>query len=122
MGKKKHIWHCYHCNSECMIYKKGKKHHVIVCPRHGIIAENPGMGALIGGALGSVVPGVGTAIGAGIGTTAEYGLGYLKKRKEEKAAAQIQQESIPRSVAPPRMRQSSEDRLLKLIQAEKSIR
>lgn len=38
---KKHAFHCQHCNNELEIFKKGKKHRVLVCPQCGIIATNP---------------------------------------------------------------------------------
>jgi hypothetical protein len=40
MAKKKHPFHCEKCNSECMIYKKGKGHRVFVCPECGVLATN----------------------------------------------------------------------------------
>lgn len=73
MRKTKRQFHCEKCNSPCTIYKKGKKHRVLVCPRCGVLATNPfSAGGALGGAatgatIGSVVPGVGTAIGAGVG-------------------------------------------------------
>lgn len=38
---KKRTFHCAVCGSPCEIYKKGKKHRVIVCSRCGVIASNP---------------------------------------------------------------------------------
>jgi hypothetical protein len=58
---KKHLWHCERCGNECMIYKKGKNHKVLVCPHHGVIATNPISGlvkGLVKGGL-SAVPVVG---------------------------------------------------------------
>jgi len=37
---KKHPFHCENCESECMIYKKGKSHRVLVCPNCGVLATN----------------------------------------------------------------------------------
>ncbi len=39
--KRKHQFHCETCGSPCEIYKKGKKHRVLVCPKCGVIATNP---------------------------------------------------------------------------------
>lgn len=41
MVKKKHIYHCSKCGSPCTIYKKGKTHRLLSCPRCGILASNP---------------------------------------------------------------------------------
>jgi len=41
--KKAHKFHCQKCDSECEIYKKGKKHRVLVCPECGVLATNPGV-------------------------------------------------------------------------------
>ncbi len=41
MKKKKHVFHCGVCESPCEIYKKGKSHRVLVCPKCGVIASNP---------------------------------------------------------------------------------
>ncbi len=41
MAKKKHQFHCEKCGQPCEIYKKGKKHRVLVCPECGVIATNP---------------------------------------------------------------------------------
>lgn len=38
--KKRHF-HCEKCGSEIAIYRKGKKHRVMVCPGCGILASNP---------------------------------------------------------------------------------
>jgi hypothetical protein len=83
---KKHSFHCQVCNSELTIYKKGKKHRVLVCPTHGIIATNPfslkgaAGGAILGAELGSVVPILGTAAGALAGGA----IGALTGRKSPK--------------------------------------
>lgn len=39
--KQKRQFHCEKCGSPCEIYKKGKKHRVLVCPKCGVIATNP---------------------------------------------------------------------------------
>lgn len=64
--KKKHQFHCQHCNSPCEIYKKGKGHKVLVCPHCGVIATNPisFKGAL--GAAASSIPLVGGLVSYGI--------------------------------------------------------
>lgn len=41
MRKKKHQFHCVKCGSEAYIYKKGRSHRLMVCPKCGIIASNP---------------------------------------------------------------------------------
>lgn len=87
MRKQKHQFHCEKCNSGCTIYRKGKKHRVLVCPRCGVLATNPFSaggaltGAATGATLGSVVPGIGTAAGAAAG-----GLigGFLDGGQDEK--------------------------------------
>jgi len=40
MAKKKHAFHCEKCDSECMIYRKGRAHRVLVCPKCGVLATN----------------------------------------------------------------------------------
>ncbi len=40
MAKKKHPFHCENCEAECIIYKKGKNHRVLVCPNCGVLATN----------------------------------------------------------------------------------
>jgi len=73
--KRKRQFHCERCGAACEIYKKGKKHRVLVCPTCGVLATNPisgrARGALSGAAtgatIGSVVPGLGTGAGAAIG-------------------------------------------------------
>lgn len=75
----KHTFYCEMCKSPCTLYKKGKGHRVLICPRCGVLATN-GLGTIIGGAIGSIVPGAGTVIGAGVGTAVE---GLLKKKPKE---------------------------------------
>lgn len=41
MKKRKHQFHCEKCGSPCEIYKKGKNHRVLVCPKCGVLATNP---------------------------------------------------------------------------------
>ena len=53
MKAKKHVFRCERCGAECMIYKKGKNHRVLVCPTCGVLATN-GLLKKIGGFLGSV--------------------------------------------------------------------
>lgn len=38
---KKKLFHCEKCGNACEIYKKGKKHRVLVCPQCGVLATNP---------------------------------------------------------------------------------
>lgn len=40
MAKKK-LWYCGNCGNPCKIYKRGKKHRVLVCPKCEVIASNP---------------------------------------------------------------------------------
>jgi len=66
MKKNKHAFHCEHCNSECMIYKKGKSHRVLVCPHCGVLATNGkfkdilktvgGITSIGSGTLGAMLP------------------------------------------------------------------
>ena len=84
--KKKRSFHCQTCGCACEVYKKGKKHRVLVCPKCGVLATNPfsfgrtASGALLGAEIGSIVPGVGTAVGAGVGGV----IGSLTGRKSKK--------------------------------------
>lgn len=41
MGKKGRTWHCGHCGSPCYLTKGKGKHRFLICPRHGVIANNP---------------------------------------------------------------------------------
>jgi hypothetical protein len=41
MMKKKRQLHCGICGSPSEFYKKGRKHRVLICPKHGVIASNP---------------------------------------------------------------------------------
>jgi len=41
MARKKRQFHCHECGSPTEIYKKGRGHRVLVCPRCGILATNP---------------------------------------------------------------------------------
>jgi len=60
----KHNFHCEKCASECTIYKKGKNHRVLVCPKCGVLATNPfSLGKAIGG-IAKTVPFLGQAVGA----------------------------------------------------------
>lgn len=88
---KKHPFHCQKCNNVIEIFKKGKKHRIMVCPLCGVIATNPfslagaGSGALLGAELGSIVPGIGNVAGAviGGGIGAFSSGGSKKKAKSE---------------------------------------
>jgi len=70
MARKKRQFHCEKCSSPCMIYRKGKAHRVLVCPRCGILATNPFSfkralgGGLTGAAAGAPIAGVGAIPGA----------------------------------------------------------
>lgn len=54
--KKKHVFHCAKCNSPTQIYKKGKGHRVLICPKCGILASNPL--PLLAMAASSLIPSV----------------------------------------------------------------
>jgi transcription elongation factor Elf1 len=41
MGKKKRTFHCNDCGTPCTVYKKGKGHRILVCPKCGVLASNP---------------------------------------------------------------------------------
>ena len=54
--KKKRQFHCNECNSACEMYKKGKKHRVLICPKCGVIASNPlPLAALAASAIPAVI-------------------------------------------------------------------
>lgn len=40
MARNKHHFHCEKCKAECIIYKKGRGHRVLVCPNCGVLATN----------------------------------------------------------------------------------
>lgn len=80
MAKKKPSFHCQACGNPCTIYKKGKGHRVLVCPKCGVLATNPTaisrkLGNIIagldetylGGAGGEIIPGLGRAEAARAG-------------------------------------------------------
>lgn len=120
IARKKRSFRCNMCQSECTIYKKGRKHRVLVCPRCGVLATNPGLGATIGAGIGSaILPGAGTAVGGFLGNIAETAL--FKKK-----AAGSSGIDLPAGVAP-QQRQviaknvlSNFERALLLEQLEKS--
>jgi hypothetical protein len=77
MAKKHdHHFYCEHCKAQCMIYRKGKHHRVLVCPHCGVLATNG-----LGGAIAKIgaktllksIPGVGTAISLAEGAAEIYG-------------------------------------------------
>lgn len=65
--KTDHTFYCEKCKSGCMIYKKGKKHRVLVCPNCGVLATNGLFSKLAKGAMkiGKSVPLLGTALSIG---------------------------------------------------------
>jgi len=75
--RKRRQFHCQECGSACEIYKKGKKHRVLVCPQCGILATNPL--PLLAAAAPSLLKG---AVGLGKKALGAIGLG-----KKETAAA-----------------------------------
>lgn len=111
MARKKHDFHCKKCNSTCTIYKKGKGHRVLVCPRCGVLATNPfsvsdTLGdAAAGAAIGSIVPGIGTTAGAIIGGGIGAVSGYLGGEDKPKHV----EGSVPHHE---RARMNSDQRLL----------
>ncbi len=71
MVKQKRQFHCEICGSECMIYNKGKKHRVLVCPSCGVLATNPfSLRKAVKGVAKSV-PVLGQVLGATEGFTSE---------------------------------------------------
>lgn len=88
----KRIFHCNTCAKPCTVYKKGKKHRVLVCPSCGVLATNPfsfgraAGGASAGAAVGSVIPGAGTAVGAALGGIIG-GFGGSSESKESQGGA-----------------------------------
>ena len=36
----KNTFYCDNCDSPCMIYRKGSRHRVLVCPKCGVLATN----------------------------------------------------------------------------------
>lgn len=66
MKNRKHQFHCEKCGSPCEIYKKGKKHRILVCPTCGVLATNPLpllAGMLAGKAIKTGVKAVSSAVG-----------------------------------------------------------
>ena len=94
MGKKKGF-HCHSCGLPCEIFKKGRKHKVLVCPKCGVLATNPiswakaGEGAALGATLGSVVPGIGTGIGGAVGGIVGGVSGLFKKGSKRTAPKEV---------------------------------
>lgn len=87
MARKKANFHCDKCHSACTIYKKGRKHRVLVCPHCGVLATNPfslsglATGAATGAGTGALFGGAGALPGAIIGGA----LGAFKKKEREPA-------------------------------------
>lgn len=54
---KKRAFHCEKCGNACTIYKKGKKHRVLVCSQCGVIASNPLPLALLAAAAPALIEG-----------------------------------------------------------------
>lgn len=68
----KRQFHCERCGNPCEIYKKGKKHRVLVCPQCGVLATNPfsfgkSLKGAFRGAVGSIPVVGGAIVGAGEG-------------------------------------------------------
>ncbi len=78
MAKRKHQFHCEKCGSPCEIYRKGKKHRVLVCPGCGVIATNP-LPLMAAAAVGKVALRAGKKV-----------LGHGEAKKEEEAAPRRQ--------------------------------
>jgi len=74
--KQKRQFHCQTCGFPCEIYKKGKKHRVMVCPQCGVLATNPV--ALVAGIAGRAIA------KRTIGAVASNVLKDKTKDKEEK--------------------------------------
>lgn len=119
MRRKKRQFHCNQCSSPCEIYKKGKKHRVLVCPHCGVLATNPtlpffeqrqalGKKLAKSGAI-SAIPLVG---------------GFAQSLVDEEVAKDEAKDlNTSSSLSSPRRspRRSVGDRLLKLIQAERLL-
>jgi len=75
MARKKRQFHCGHCGSPCEIYKKGRRHRVLVCPHCGVIATNP---ISLRGVLGSVAGSIPL-----IGGVAQYAIENIGGRKTD---------------------------------------
>lgn len=91
---KKHQFHCEKCNSECMIYKKGKNHRVLVCPECGVLATNGIFKSVLkrgGRAILGEIPGASLIMeGAGL-------VGDISKDKKEKSPKPTTTTPHPRS-------------------------
>lgn len=82
----KHNFHCEKCASECTIYKKGKNHRVLVCPKCGVLATNPFSLAKAIGGVAKTVPFLGQAVGALEGFTESAPAAAPAARAPRKAA------------------------------------
>jgi hypothetical protein len=70
---KSHKFHCERCDSECNIYKKGRNHRVLVCPKCGVLATNGALGKILkrgGRAVLGEVPGA-SLVMEGLGLASE---------------------------------------------------
>lgn len=92
MHKKDHHFYCEKCRSQCMIYRKGKHHRVLVCPHCGVLATNGILSTLAKGAL-KAIPGVGTAISLG-----ETAYDVYKEFKGDSKPLTSPAPSIPHSI------------------------
>ena len=70
--KKRRQFHCNECGAACEIYRKGKRHRVLICPNCGILATNPL--PLLAAAAPSLIKGA-----VGIGKKALGAVGLMKK-------------------------------------------
>jgi len=89
---KKRQFHCERCASPCEIYKKGKNHRVLVCPRCGVLATNP---FSFGKALkGSLLGGLNSLPGGGFLSGAAEG--FTPKEQKERAETTLPLRAYPR--------------------------
>jgi len=79
--KQKRQFHCEKCGNPCDIYKKGKKHRVLVCQGCGVIATNPL--PLIAGIVGRKVA------KKALGAVALNAIG--KEKKEDKMTCKVKE-------------------------------
>ncbi len=82
---KKRQFHCERCGNPCEIYKKGKKHRVLVCPECGVIATNP---------LPLLATAIPTALKLGKKAGKLIGIGKGKESKEESRTQKIVTDSL----------------------------
>ena len=88
----KNTFYCENCDSACLIYKKGKSHRVLVCPKCGVLATN-GKGVLKSvakratrGVIGEI-PGA-SLVMEGLGLAGDIKKGMKTSKTAQKAEVQ----------------------------------